>query len=231
MSDRPAAGRRGQLALRLQEAFTAAVRLRAGHEVAADATAFRGHVKQLIAQADRDARQLGYAGADVGLGVYAFIVSLDEAVLSSNLPAFAEWPRMPLQEEVFGEHMGGRTFFENLRALLARENSDDVADVLEVYLLCLILGLRGQYSAGGSGEIQALIASAEEKVERIRGSGKDLTPTWTLPASERAEQAPDRWLPRLRWSAVGTWGAAVLLFLLFALSLRAGISRLAGLGS
>ena len=147
MSDRPAAGRRGQRALRLQEAFTAAVRLRAGHEVAADATAFRGHVKQLIAQADRDARQLGYAGADVGLGVYAFIVYLDEAVLSSNLPAFAEWPRMPLQEEVFGEHMGGRTFFENLRALLAREKPADVADVLTyatavAALKCRSLGAR-----------------------------------------------------------------------------------------
>jgi type VI secretion system protein ImpK len=231
MSDQRPAGRRGQLALRLQEAFTAGARLRAGREVAADATAFRNHAKQLIAQADREARQLGYAGSDVGLAVYAFVVYLDEAVLTSNLPAFAEWPRMPLQEEVFGDHMGGRTFFENLRGLLARENSEDIADVLEVYQLCLLLGFRGQYSAGGGGDIQALMTASGEKIQRIRGATADLVPAWRLPQGERAEVTPDRWLPRLKWSALGAFGLAVLLFALFALSLRSGIARLAGMGS
>jgi type VI secretion system protein ImpK len=231
MSDQRLPDRRGQLALRLQEAFTAGARLRAGRDVAADATAFRAHAKRLIAQADREARQLGYAGADVGLAVYAFVVYLDEAVLTSNLPAFAEWPRMPLQEEVFGDHMGGRTFFENMRGLLARENSDDVADVLEVYQLCLLLGFRGQYSAGGGGEIQALTAAADEKIQRIRGTAGDLVPTWRLPAGERAEVAPDRWLPRLKWSALAAFGLALLLFALYALALRSGVSRLVGMGS
>jgi type VI secretion system protein ImpK len=231
MSDQRAPGRRGQLALRLQEAFTAGARLRAGRDVASDATAFRAHAKQLIAQADREARQLGYVGADVGLAVYAFVVYLDEAVLTSGLATFAEWPRMPLQEEVFGDHMGGRTFFENLRGLLARENSDDVADVLEVYQLCLLLGFRGQYSAGGGGEIQALMATADEKIQRIRGAGADLAPTWRLPSGERAEATTDRWLPRLRWAAVGAFGLALLLFALYALALRSGVSRLVGMGS
>jgi type VI secretion system protein ImpK len=105
---------RGDLALALQEAFTVAVRLRAGRQVAADATSFRAHIKQLLGAADQRARAAGYDGDTVKLAVYAFIALLDESVLTSGQPMFAEWARQPLQEEVFGEHMAGENFFRTV---------------------------------------------------------------------------------------------------------------------
>src|SRR5690606_10520389 len=137
--------RRGQLALALQEPFTVAIRLRANRQVAADADSFRAHIKQLLGAADRAARRLGYDGGDVRLAVYAFIAFLDESVLNSNQPMFAAWPRQPLQEEIFGEHMAGENFFRYLDDLLARQDSEDLADLLEVYQLCMLLGFRGRY--------------------------------------------------------------------------------------
>src|SRR5687767_14449420 len=129
------AATRGELALALQEAFTVAVRLRAGRQVAADAASFRVHVKQLLASADQRARAAGYDGDTVKLAVYAYIALLDESVLNSAQPMFAEWSRQPLQEEVFGEHMAGENFFRTVQELLARQDSEAVADLLEVYQL------------------------------------------------------------------------------------------------
>ena len=71
-------GRRGQLALALQETLTATVRLRANRQVATDANAFRASVKQMLAAADQQARQLGYPADDVRLAIYAAVAFLDE---------------------------------------------------------------------------------------------------------------------------------------------------------
>jgi type VI secretion system protein ImpK len=219
-------GRRGQLALRLQEVFTAAARLRSGRDVTTDATAFRARIKQLLGMADREGRQLGYAGNDVRLAIYAFIAFLDESVLNSAQPAFADWPRMPLQEEIFGDHMGGRTFFENLRELLAQQDSEDVADVLEVYQLCLLLGFRGRYSAGGGGEIHALLSAVADKIQRVRRAPAHLSPNEGLPRAEQAVASKDLWLPRLQYLAAGLFGLAVLLFVIFKLTLGSAIGSL-----
>src|SRR5207247_1621893 len=80
---------------------------------------FRNHVKQLLSGAHEEARRAGYASDDVKLAIYAIVMFLDESILNSPLPALAGWSRKPLQEELFGEHMGGESFFENLRTLIA----------------------------------------------------------------------------------------------------------------
>src|SRR5512147_412863 len=108
------ARRRGTLALALQEALTAVVRLRANRQTAADAESFRAHLKQLLASADDQARRSGYDQGSVKRAIYAVTVFLDESVLNSSQPMFADWPRKPLQEEIFGGHMGGEVFFQNL---------------------------------------------------------------------------------------------------------------------
>jgi type VI secretion system protein ImpK len=217
--------RRGFLALTLQEALTIAARLRVGREVATDGAAFRARMKQILATADGEARRAGYDGADVKFAVYAFVALLDEAVLNSPHPAFTDWPRKPLQEEVFGSHLGGEVFFENLGELLARPDSDDTADVLEVHLLCLLLGFRGRYSAGGAGEIHSLMLQASEKVGRIRRGPRTLSPHVGLP-QEEVTRARDPWLPRLQWTAVAAVGLALLLFAVYLLSLRSRLGAL-----
>jgi type VI secretion system protein ImpK len=213
--------RRGQLALALQEVLTATVRLRANRQVAADADSFRAHVKQLLSSAERDARRIGYASDDVALALYAVIAFLDESVLNSTQPMFASWPSRPLQEEVFGGHLGGEVFFQHLRQLLARQESEDMADVLEVFRLCLLLGFQGRYSSADRGELRSVSAAAEDKIRRVRGVFGELSPNWALPTGETVARARDPWLPWLAFGAVTTFVLMCVLFGLFRSSLGA----------
>ena len=222
VADPPAAPpRRGQLALALQEVLTAIARLRTNRQVAADADSFRTHVKQLLSGAERDARRLGYAADDVGTALYAVVAFLDESVLNSSQPMFAGWPSRPLQEELFGGHMGGELFFQHLRHHLAREESDDLADLLEVFLLCLLLGFQGRYGASDRGELRGLQAATAEKIQRIRGGFGELAPGWGLPDRETSRRTRDPWLIALGIAAAACLVAAVLLFGIFRSALGA----------
>lgn len=206
--------RMGDLALALQEAFTVAVRLRANRQVAADASSFRMQVKSLLSGADRDARARNYDPEYVKLAVYAYIAFLDETVLNSTQAMFSEWTRQPLQEEVFGEHMAGENFFRYLTDLLGRQDSAELADLLEVYLLCLLLGFRGKYAAGDPANLQGLTISLQQKIQRIRGP-QGLPRSWVLPQNEVVAAAADPWVRRLRNIALVTLlvaGAAYLLY-------------------
>lgn len=224
--DRPT--RRGLLALSLQEPFTTIARLRANRQVAADAESFRTRFKQVLAAAEQEARQTGYAAEDIRLALFAIIAFLDETVLNSGQPMFAQWPRRPLQEEVFGVHMAGELFFQYLQQLLGRPDSEDLADVLEVYELCLLLGYKGRYSASRGAELQVLAAQVSEKIERVHGGVGELSPHWRPSAVEIA--APrDRWVPRLVGAAVAAAVLAVALYVGFAVSLHSGRGDLTSL--
>jgi type VI secretion system protein ImpK len=206
----------GELALLLQEAFTTAVRLRSSRQRVTDADRFRAQIKQLLSVADQDARRVGYDGEHVRLAVYAFIALLDESVLTSGQPVFAAWPRQSLQEEVFGDHLAGETFFNHVEELLARPDSDPVADVLEVYQLCLLLGFRGRYAADEHDGPQRVAATIDAKIRRIRGGGPEpLSPQWSLPVDDVVPAHRDPWLPRLLWTFVASAVIAATLLLLF----------------
>lgn len=225
----PAAGlgaspRRGQLALAMQEALTATVRVRADRQVAADAESFRQHVKQVLAAADQEARRAGYSDEDVRFALYAVVAFLDESVLNSTQRMFAEWARRPLQDEIFGGHLGGELFFQNVQHMLTRPDSDDLADVLEVYQLCMLLGFHGRYSMSESGELAMLMNRVAEKMQRIRGGFGALAPAWAPPPGAISSGGRDRWARRLGYAALGAAALAVLLFVVFHFSLSAGAS-------
>jgi type VI secretion system protein ImpK len=223
--------RRGELALALQEAFTVAVRLRAGRQVAADAVSFRAHVKQVLAAADQRARAMGYDGDTVRAAVYAYIALLDESVLNSANPIFADWSRQPLQEEVFGEHMAGENFFRALQELLARQDAEALADLLEVYQLCLLIGFHGRYGSD-TGALHALNASIATKIGRIRGGAPnpaELAPDWRPPAAEQLKRGTDRIAKRLTMVTAVALGVTVVLFLLYLLLLRSQVGALRSL--
>jgi type VI secretion system protein ImpK len=226
---RQRSGRTGQLAVALQEAFTVAVRLRSNRQVAADADSFRVHIKTLLANADRDARQAGYEGEHVKLAIYAYVAFLDESVLRSSEPIFAGWARQPLQEEIFGDHVAGEEFFRKLDELLARQDSESLADVLEVFLLCLTLGFRGRYGSASADQLHGLIATIQSRIDRVRGPSPELSPEWRPPA-DTVGVGPDPWLPRLAVAAGGAFLLALILFGAFRLGLRGGIAELVGLG-
>ena len=222
--------RRGELALALQEAFTAAVRLRNRRQRVADADVFRAQVKQLLAVANAEASRAGYDSRSVKLALYAYVAFLDESVLGSGEPGLASWPRQSLQEEVFGDHKAGEKFFVHLEDLLTRQDSDELADLLEVFLLCLLLGFRGRYAAD-RGALDAHVRATREKVARIRGGREPLSPLWPLPVGEAPRAAHDPWLRPLWTAAAAVACVTALLFLAYSLSLGSWLGEIRSLAA
>jgi type VI secretion system protein ImpK len=219
--------RRGQLALLLQELLTAVVRLRGRlTDVPADAEAFRSLVRRQIANANQEARQLGYGEEDVGYAIYAAVAFLDETILALGHAAFTGWHGKPLQEEVFGAAVGGDVFFQYMERQFARDDSDDTADVLEVFLLCLLLGFRGRYVGSEEG-VHTWISRARERITRIRGTPPPLAPHWAPPGGESAPRHGDPWQRRLFLALGATLGVALLLWIAFWLILGGESGRIA----
>ena len=222
MTNSTTATQSGRLAVKLQEVFTAAARLRGSRMGTVDAAAFRNNIKQLLTKADRESRQLGYPGDIVKLAVYALVVLIDECVLNSAQPGFQSWHGKPLQEEVFGDHRGGEAFFEKLTTLLAQPDSADLADLLEVYHLCLLLGFQGKYGEHRRSELREIAREVFEKIQRIRGVQQDLTPSGLLPRGEKPLVLKDPWVKRLGIATAAIWLVAVLMYLAFFVALRSG---------
>jgi len=219
------------LALNFQEVITAIVRLRANRQAVSDAESFRHQMREALRLAAGEAQRGGYPTDDIKLAAFAAVALLDESILNSRNPLFADWPRRPLQEEMFGTHVAGQTFFEYVQQLLSRTDSPEVADVLEVYYLCLLLGYRGRYSVGGAGELQATRDQIGFKIRRIRGSFRGLSPDWALPSDPARAQGTDPWVKRLTWAAIGCAVFVVLLFAVFKLTLSSGVSDLHAIAS
>jgi type VI secretion system protein ImpK len=228
MTPTPAQGaaRTDNLALIFQEVLTAIVRLRSNRQELSDAASFRYSMKEAIRTAVQEARNTaGYYPDDIKMATLALVGFLDESVLNTHDPIFADWPRKPLQEELFGVHMAGEVFFRNLEQLLGRPDSADLADVLEVYDLCLLLGYTGRYSVGGTAELQAITRGVGDRIKRIRGISND--PWMPAIAEERiVRQSRDPWLKRLIIIAAACFALMLLLFVAFKITLTSGASDL-----
>ena len=209
---RPADAPTGRLALALQEVLTATARLRAGRQPVTDVAAFRAQLRQLLASAEQDAIRTGYAPERARLATYAATTFVDESVLSTNQPVFAGWAQKPLQDELFGGHVGGEVFFQHLQQLLAAPDAPETADLLEVYQLCLLLGFRGRYGLGGAGELHAVLAAVTDKIRRIRGPEIALAPTAFPDADDAVPTARDPWVRRLAIAAAIAAVVAVALY-------------------
>jgi len=212
----------GSLGLAFQEPLTVAARIRRNQFQAPQAAEFRRHLLHLLGQADASTRQAGYPSDFAKLGTYAVVALLDESILNSPGPLKGEWVGYPLQQELFGENVAGENFFLQLRDLLARPDSGDLADILEVFLLCLLLGFKGRYAASDGAEIQGLVTAALQKIHRTRaGRGVTANPAH-LPGGEVAPKREDPWVPRLVRATLVAFVVAVLLLIGFRLLLWSG---------
>jgi type VI secretion system protein ImpK len=225
-----AARRRENLALAFQEALTVSSRLRSGRQGVTDAASFRHHVLETLKAADQYARARGYTAEDIKLAVFAVVAFVDESVLNLRSPIFADWPRRPLQEELFGHHIAGEVFFRNLQELLGRNDSQGLADLIEVYHLCLLLGFAGRYSLGGRGELRSFIDSCADKIRRIRGAVGVLSPGGALPQEAPRQAEADPWVRKLLYAAAGCFVLSLILFLSYKWILSSGAATLSGLG-
>ena len=211
------------LALIFQEVLTAIERLRANRQGVTDANAFRHHTLDALRNAANQALAAGYAADDVKLCSFACVAFLDESVLNSQNPIFGDWLRKPLQEELFGTHVAGETFFQHLQQLLGRPDSHDLADLLEVHYLCLVLGFGGRYSAGNRGELTQIMQLTADKIRRVRGGLGPLSPSW-MPPAEAVRTGADPLVRKLGILAAVCAAVMILAFILYKVVLSSGVT-------
>jgi len=211
LSGSPLADIHGALGLDFQEPLTVAARIRQNRFSATDPAGFRAHLRQLLGQADSAVRQRGYPPDFAKLATYAVVALLDESILNSPGALRDSWIGYPLQQEIFGENVAGENFYLQLRDLLARPESQALGDILELFLLCILLGFKGRYAASDGAEIQGLITATHQKLNRIRGGTGPFTPQAGLPVDEPVPERRDPWIPRL--SRMGVVGLVLLIVL------------------
>jgi len=237
------AQRTNSLASCYENAFTIILRLaRLNQQSAANSQDFRTSIRAALKAAMEQAKTLGYSSDSNQLAFFALVSLLDESVLKLQSPAFGDWAQRPMQEEMFGHNRAGEVFFDNLRTLLARQDSQETADCLEIYCLCMLLGFKGKYALAASitytsgqgnggawgqrpgGEIQNLIHQAREKIDRIRGQVSFL-PDAAAPQVKQIATV-DPWSRGLGIAALVLFVIALLAFAGFWFALGSGASQI-----
>ena len=237
------AARTQNLASCYETALTVILRLASMQQSAANSQNFRTNIRAALRAAMEQAKALGYSSEMNQLAFFAVVALLDESVLKLQNPAFADWAQRPLQEEMFGHARAGEVFFEHLLTLLARQDSLENADCLEVYCLCMLLGFKGKYalrsaiaygsnpSSTGtweasrpSGELSTLVRQCRDKIDRIRGKLVFL-PQPAAPAL-RPSARVDRWSRALGIVALILFAVLLLTFAGAWMALRSGVAQI-----
>jgi len=213
------------LALAFQEVFTVVLRTRFFVQRVENAEVFRSTLRAMISSAVKEASALGYTDEASKMAIYAMIGFLDESILNSKDPTFADWARKPLQEEMFGGHFAGEVFFRNVTELLNRPESTEVADVLELHALCLQLGYKGRFAFGEASEIHVFLQRIHEKILRIRG-GYALFREQLTPAAPPA-QRKDPWVRGLAIAAIALAAFTLLAYMGYMVLLGQGVPTVA----
>lgn len=214
------------LALLYQGLLTGIVRLQSQRQHISDAESFRRRTKATLREVEQVAVAGGYDSRDVKDTHFAVVAFLDSVVLHSKDPVRAEWERKTLQEDLFGKSDAGVVFFEKLEHFRSRRDSQQLADILEVYLLCLLLGFEGRYSGGARGDLDGITQRTRMRIQDIRGRNRPISPDGGLPQEAMpAAPAPSRPDGRFRLIALGAVIAVFLLYLVFFLDLRLDLAR------
>jgi type VI secretion system protein ImpK len=207
--------RRDTLALLYQGLFTAVVRIQTGRQQISNAAGFQKRMREAMAEVAREAIKRNYAAEHTIEADFAMVSFLDEAILTSHDPCRDEWAQNTLANEMFQTAIAGELFFSRIDKLMNRPDSPELSDILEVYVLCLLLGFEGKYAVGGRAELQMLVAKMMQRIERIRGPQALLSPDGML-RQERIEAPPeDPVLRPLRLGAGVAAGVAVVAFVAY----------------
>jgi type VI secretion system protein ImpK len=205
------------LSLLYQSILTGIVRIQSGRQGLGDLESFRRRMKGALQEAEKEAVRAGYGSAEIKEAEFAVVAFLDETILSSKEAKADEWRKRPLNIELFGQAVAGDVFFEKLADIERRRDSPQLADLLEVYLLCLLLGFEGRFSPPLRGEVYRITERLRSRIEAIRGLDYKLAPPLEIhraPAEVRPA-AGREWL----WWSLGALAFAGILFLAFWLHL------------
>jgi type VI secretion system protein ImpK len=213
------------LALLYQGLLTGIVRLQSQRQRIADGESFRKRTKATLQEVEQVAVAAGYDVRDVKDTHFAVVAFLDSVVLHSKDPVHVEWESKTLQEELFGKSEAGVVFFEKLEHFRSRRDSQQLADILEVYLLCLLLGFEGRYSGAARGDLDGIIQRTRMRIQDIRGRSRQISPTGALP-SDPAPPAPvERPKDHFRLVTLGAVILTILCFILCLWTLNWDVSR------
>lgn len=178
-----AAPRSDTLALLYQSIFTGIVRIQNGKQSLSDLDTFRRRMKAALQEVEREATVAGYGPSEIREAEFAVVAFLDEAILTSRDPKSDEWRRRPLNIELFGQAVAGDVFFDKLSDIERGRDSARLADVLEVYSLCLLLGFEGRFAPPLRGEVFRIVDRVRRRIETIRGLDYKLSPPLDLSAA------------------------------------------------
>jgi type VI secretion system protein ImpK len=218
----PAGLRADTLALLYQSVLTGIVRIQAGGKALTNIETFRTRMNAALQEVAQEASVAGYGTPDIRDAEFAVVAFLDETILSSKDPKAEEWRKRPLNVERFGQAIAGDFFFDKLMDIERRENSEQLADLLEVYLLCLLLGFEGRFAPPLRAEAHHIMERLRARIESIRRTDYKLSPPIEFCAG------PVEDVPTVRWEGWWSWAVCALavgvLFLLYKviLSLRIG---------
>jgi type VI secretion system protein ImpK len=200
-----------------QSILTGIVRIQSGRQPLSDVETFRRRMKTALQEVEREASVAGYGPSEIRDSEFGVVAFLDETILSSKDPKADEWRKRPLIIELFGQAVAGDAFFDKLSDLERGRDSVRLADVLEVYVLCLLLGFEGRFAPPLRGEAMRIVDRLRRRIESIRGIDYKLSPPLEL--SSVAPAPPPSADTDWRLWAVGALAAVVLLFLVYRFSL------------
>jgi len=213
------------LALLYQGMLTGIVRIQAGKQPIGDPKSFQRRMEDLLAEIQREAIKIGYRQQEIDDAHFAVIAFLDETVLSSRDPSRLHWSS--LGAKVYQQAIAGDAIFDRLKNVRSQRDSPALADVLELYYLCFVLGYEGRYAVVERSELSVLMSELRDRIERIRNRSDALSPEGGLPPKQARSTNLDPWVRPLAIVAVSSAALAGLAWIVLKLLLNSSAAAVA----
>ena len=171
-------GRKNRLLLLATPLITLASSLRnsVGHN---DVESLRERLIQSISDFTNGLLQSGYIQETVADSSYALCTLVDESILNTPWGDNSDWGTQTLLSQFHGDTWGGKIFFSKLDTLKNQPAAN--LDILELYYLCLSLGLQGEFRVlnNGLGRLNGVREDLYQLIRRQKGGyEKALSPQW-----------------------------------------------------
>ncbi|MEM1436985.1 MAG: type IVB secretion system protein IcmH/DotU, partial [Pseudomonadota bacterium] len=171
------------------------------------------HVVREIQAFENAARQAGASNEQVLTARYALCTLIDEVVLNTPWGSQSTWPQQTLLTMFHKEAWGGEKFFQILERILQQPAAN--LDLLELFYLCLAMGLKGQYRVreDGLSQVELIRSNAYQTLRNHRPVPEaELSPRWQ--GVEEIRSPLNKALPLWAAAAIGA-GIALAIYAAF----------------
>ena len=195
------------LALLYQGVLTTIARMRVRPDSVGNISEFQKRITGVLDDVQQEALRLGYSEDDAENTKYAVVAFMDESALSSRDSRLAgNWPS--LCARLFQNAIAGENFFHHVTALCRRRKSPRLADLLEVYYLCMLLGYVGKFAGKDPAGLRQLMDNIKSRIDAVRGEPLRLSPSVASapPSVAAAKQVAD---PPARLLKIGFLAACI----------------------